>query len=152
MRLWPMLFILWLPAITESIAGSTQPSMPTLGFYITGETGADLLDTIIPELARVGFAESLPREVSTEHLPLATFRRSDGDEIRVTAGKQCALLAFYSAGVPPGTDRKKYGRAYAHRFSDVHATLKQYFARLPQPHPTILEGEIPPVGMCPSEF
>jgi hypothetical protein len=126
--------------------------MPTLGFYITGETGADVLETIIPELARVGFAESLPREASTEQLPLATFRRSNGDEIRVAAGKRCALLAFSGAGVPPGTDRKTYGRAYGQRFSNVHAILKRYFARLPPPHPIILEGEIPPVGTCPSEF
>lgn len=152
MRLLPIALTVWLFATTVGFADSEESSVPTLGFYITGETGADVLDTIIPELARVGFTESLPREASTEHLPLATFRRSNGDEIRVTAGKRCAVLAFSGAGAPPGTDRKTYGRAYGQRFADVHATLKQYFARLPRPHPIILEGEIPPVGMCPSEF
>jgi hypothetical protein len=152
MRLLPTaLMVLWL-LNDQSFANSPESSMPTLGFYITGETGADVLETIIPELARVGFAESLPREASTEQLPLATFRRSNGDEIRVTAGKRCALLAFSGAGVPPGTDRKTYGRAYGQRFSNVHAILKRYFARLQPPHPIILEGEIPPVGTCPSEF
>jgi hypothetical protein len=28
----------------------------------------------------------------------------------------------------------------------------KYIARLPQPHPLILEGEIPAKGLCPSEF
>lgn len=143
----PVLF-----ATTVGFADSEEPSMPALGFYITGETGADVVDTVIPELARVGFTESLPREASTEHLPLATFRRSNGDEIRVIAGKRCAVLWFSGADVPPETDRKAYGRSYGDRFSEVHVILKQYFARLPQPHPMILEGELPPVGMCPSEF
>jgi hypothetical protein len=148
MRLLPIALIVWLFA--TSLADSKEPSMPALGFYITGETGADVFDTIIPELARVGFTEFLPREASTEHLPVAMFRRSNGDEIRLTAGKQCAVLWFSGADVPPGTDRTTYGRLYGDRFSKVHAILKQYFLRLPQPHPIILEGEIPPVGMCPS--
>lgn len=148
MRLLPIALTVWL--LATSFADSRESSMPALGFCITGETGADVLDTIIPELARIGFTEFLPREASTEYLPLATFRRSNGDEIRVTAGKQCAMLWFSGANVPSGTDRKTYGRSYGERFSKVHEILKQYFVQLPQPHPTILEGEIPPVGMCPS--
>ena len=148
MRLLPIALGVWLFA--ASIADSTESSMPALGFYITGETGADVLDTIIPELARVGFTELLPREASREHLPLATFRRPNGDEIRVTAGKECAMFWFSGADIPLGTDRKAYGRLYGDRFSKVHAILKGYLEQLPQPHPMILEGEIPPVGMCPS--
>ena len=147
MRLLPIALAVWL--LAASIADSKESSMPALGFYITGETGADVLDMIIPELARVGFSE-LPREASREHLPLAVFRRSNGDEIRVTAGKECAMLWFSGADVPPGTDRKAYGRLYGERFSKLHAILKEYFVQLPQPHPMILEGEIPPAGMCPS--
>lgn len=152
MRLLPIAVTLWLFATTVGFADSNETSMPALGFYITGETGADVLDTIIPELARVGFTELLPREASTEHLPLATFRRLNGDEIRVIAGKRCAMLWFSGADVPPGIDRKTYGRSYGDRFSKVHAILKQYFVRLPLPHPIILEGETPPVGMCPGEL
>ena len=152
MRLLPITLTAWLLATTIAFADSNDTSMPALGFYITGETGADVLDTIIPELARVGFTEHLPREASTEHLPVATFRRLNGDEIRVIAGQRCAMVWFSGADVPPGIDRKVYGRSYGDRFSKVHAILKQYFAQLPPPHPTILEGEIPPVGLCPGEL
>jgi hypothetical protein len=152
MRLLPVALTVWLFAATVGFADSRESSMPTLGFYVTGETGVDVLDTIIPELARVGFAESPTRGISTERLPIASFRRSNGDQIRVTAGKRCALITFSGAVVPAGADVKTYGRAYGRRFSTVHATLQRYFAQLPQPHPKILEGEIPPVGMCPSEF
>jgi hypothetical protein len=152
MRLLPVALTVGLFATAVGFADSGESSMPTLGFYITGETGADVLDTIIPELARVGFAESLSQQLSTEHLPIASFQRSNGDQIRVTVGKRCALITFSGAVVPSGADVKTYGRAYGRRFSTVHASLQQYFARLPQPHPRILEGEIPPVGTCPSEF
>jgi hypothetical protein len=149
MRLLTIALTTWLLGMTIGFADSEELSMPALGFYIAGQTGADVLETIIPELARVGFTESLPREASTEHGPLARFRRSNGDEVRVTAGKRCATLWFSGADVSPGTDRKTYGRAYGVRFSEIHAILKQYLARLPQPHPIILEGQIPPLGMCP---
>jgi hypothetical protein len=152
MRLLPIALIVWLCATTAGVADSNETSMPALGFYVTGETGTDVLDTVIPELARVGFTELLPREASEEHLPLATFRRLNGDEIRVIAGKRCATFWFSGADVPLGADRRTYGRLYGERFSKVHEILKQYFLRLPRPHPMILEGEIPPVGMCPSEF
>ena len=152
MRVWPIALTMWLFATSAGFADSGETSMPALGFYITGETGADVLDTIIPELARVGFAESLPREMSTEHLPIAVFQRSNGDQIRVIAGRRCSSLTFSSAVVPSGADLETYGRDYGRRFAAVRASLQQYFARLPQPHPKILEGEIPPVGMCPSEF
>jgi hypothetical protein len=152
MRLLPIALTVFLFAPTVGFADSGESSLPTLGFYIIGETGADVLDTVIPELARMGFAESLPREMSTEHLPMASFQRSNGDQIRVIAGQRCALVTFSAAIVPSGADVKTYGRAYGNRVSTVHASLKQYFAQLPPPHPRILEGEIPPVGMCPREF
>jgi hypothetical protein len=149
MRLLPIALAVFLFVAAIGFADSKGPSMPALGFYITGESGADVLDTITPELARVGFTELLPREASTERLPLAKFRRANGDEVRVTAGNRCAMLWFSGANVPLGTDRKAYGRSYGDRFAELHAILKQYFAQLPQPRPVILEGETPPVGMCP---
>jgi hypothetical protein len=138
----------WLLTSTCCFAGSEGTQPVTLGFYITGETGIDVLDTIIPELARLGFAEAIPRDMSVEPFPVATFRRANGDEIQVTAGKRCALVAFYGAWVLPGTDPG----AFAERFAAIQANLKKYIARLPQPHPVILEGEIPAIGVCPSEF
>jgi hypothetical protein len=146
MRILPTVLGVWLLVASVGFADTAGSPMPALGFYITGETGADVLDTIIPELARVGFAEAMPRDMSTGHHPAATFRRSNGDEIRVTAAKRCAIVVFFGANVFSRTE----GAAYGRRFADVHATLKSYIARLPHPHPRILEGEIPPLGMCPN--
>jgi hypothetical protein len=148
MRLIPRILVGWLLASTCCFADAEGTQPVTLGFYITGQTGNDVLDTIIPELARLSFAEAIPRETSSEHLPVATFRRPNGDEIQVTAGKQCALVTFFGPRILPGTDSSAFGR----RFAQIHANLKRYISRLPQPHPTILEGEIPPTGLCPREF
>ncbi len=135
-------------ASTVCFADSGGAPVPTLGFWISGETGMDVLETIIPELAHLNFAEAIPRDTSSEHLPVAIFRRSNGDEIQVTAGKRCVLVAFYGAEDLPGTDRRGFSR----RYSAIHADLKKYLASLPQPHPTILEGEVPPIGSCPTAF
>ena len=148
MNLLPRIIMVWLLTSSCGLANSEGTQPLTLGFYITGETGIDVLDTIIPELARLEFAEAIPRDISVEKFPVATFRRANGDEIQVTAGKGCALVAFYGARILPGTDRG----AFAHRFTAIHANLKKSIARLPQPHPVILEGEIPTVGICPREF
>ena len=71
MRFLPIALTVWLFTTAVGFADSGESSLPTFGFYVAGETGADVLDTVIPELARMGFAESLPREMSTEHLPMA---------------------------------------------------------------------------------
>ncbi len=151
MRLLPIALTVWSFASTASFADSGESSLPTFGFYVAGETGTDVLDTVIPELARMGFAESLPREMSSEHLPMAVFQRANGDEVRVIAAKRCALITFSADLVPSGADVKAYGRAYEKRTSSLHASLKHYLAQLPPPHPAFLE-EIPPVGLCPGEF
>ena len=148
MRLLQKIIVAWLLTSSCCFANSEGTQPVTLGFYITGETGIDVLDTIIPELARLSFAEAIPRDISVEQFPVATFRRANGDEIQVTAGKRCALIAFYGARVLAGTDPG----AFAQRFTAIHANLKKYIARLPQPHPVILEGEIPARGLCPREF
>jgi hypothetical protein len=148
MRLLPKILVLGLLASTMCFADSGGAPDPTLGFWISGETGVDVLATIIPELARLNFAEAIPRYTSAEHLPIATFRRSNGDEIQATAGKRCVLVAFYGAEDLPGADRGRFAR----RYSTIHAGLKMYLANLSQPHPTILEGEVPPVGSCPTVF
>jgi hypothetical protein len=149
MRLLPIALIIWVLTSTVGFADSNETFMPALGFHIAGESGADILETIIPELARLGFSESLPRELSTEHLPVATFRRLNGDEVRVTSGRQCTVLWFSGAALPPGSDLRTFGHAYGERFSNLQAMLKQYLVRLPQPHPRILETDILPVGVCP---
>jgi hypothetical protein len=148
MKRLPGIIVAWFVASTCCFADSESKQPITLGIYITGQTGADVLETIIPELARLSFAEAIPREMSSEHLPVATFRRANGDEIQVTAGKGCALLAFFGARIAPGADPG----AFVHRFGTIHADLKNHLERLPQPHPKMLEGEIPPSGVCPSEF
>jgi hypothetical protein len=148
MRLSQKIIAAWLLTSICCFANSEGTQPVTLGFYITGETGIDVLDTIIPELARLSFAEAIPRDISVQQFPVATFRRANGDEIQVTAGKRCALVAFYGARVLPGTELG----AFAQRFTAIHANLKKYIARLPQPHPVILEGEMPARGLCPSEF
>jgi hypothetical protein len=148
MRLLSRILALGLLASTMCFADSGGASVPTLGFWISGETGVEVLATIIPELARLNFAETIPRDTSAEHLPVATFRRSNGDEIQVTAGPRCVLFAYYGAEDLPGADRGEFAR----RYSAIHADLKRYLAKLPQPHPTILEGEVPPVGSCPTAF
>jgi hypothetical protein len=148
MRLLPKVLVVGLLVSTVCFADPGGAPVPTLGFLISGETGLDVLETIIPELARLNFAEATPRrDTSAEHLPVATFRRSNGDEIQVTAAKQCVLIAFYGAEDSPGTDRG----AFARRYAALHADLKKYLASLPQPHPRILEG-VPPLGSCPTAF
>lgn len=54
-RLLLIALTVWLFTTTAGFADSEDTLMAALGFYITGETGADVLDSIIPELARVGF-------------------------------------------------------------------------------------------------
>ena len=148
MRLSRQLLVMALLASTVCFADSGGAPVPTLGFLVSGETGVGILETIIPELARLNFAEALPRDMSAEHLPVATFRKSNGDEIQVTAGKRCVLVAFYGAKDLPETVRGGFAR----RYSSIHADLKKYLASLPQPHPTILEGEVLPIGSCPTAF
>jgi len=148
MRLLRKVLVMGLLASTVCFADPGGAPVPTLGFLISGDTGLDVLETIIPELARLNFAEAALRDTSAEHLPVATFRRSNGDEIQITAAKQCVLVAFYGAEDLPGTDRG----AFARRFAAIHADLKKYLASLPQPHPRILEGEVPPIGSCPTAF
>jgi hypothetical protein len=148
MRLIPTILVMALLALTYRFADSEGASVPTLGFWIAGETGVDVLETIAPELARLNFGEEIPRETSTEHLPVVTLRRSDGDEIQVTIGKRCVLFAFYGAEDLRGTDRGGFAR----RYSSIHANLKKFLASLPQPHPTIFEGDVPPIGLCPTAF
>ena len=148
MRLLRKSLVKGLLASTICFANPGGAPVPTLGFLISGVTGLDVLETIIPELARLHFAGATPRDTSAEHLPVATFRRSNGDEIQVTAAKQCVLVAFYGAEELSGTDRG----AFARRYAALHADLKKYLASLPQPHPRVLEGEVPPIGSCPTAF
>ena len=148
MRHLPNLLAMGLFASTVCFADAGDAQVPTLGFWISGETGVDVLETIIPELARLNFAEVTPRDESAEHLPIAIFRRSNSDAIQVTTRKRCVLVAFYGARDLAGTVRG----AFARRYAAIHADLKKYLATLPQPHPTILEGEVPLTGSCPAAF
>jgi len=143
----PVVWACGLLFATFCLAGSEKSPVPTLGFYIAGESGTDVLDTLIPELARLRFAEVSNRYISAEHFPVATFR-SDRDEIQVTAGERCALITFFGAAVRPESNAKVVVR----RYSAIHSALERYLATLPQPHPRLLGGEIPPAGFCPSDF
>jgi hypothetical protein len=147
-RLLRKFLVVGLLASPVCFADTGGAPVPTLGFFISGETGLDVLETIIPELARLNFAEATPRDTSAEHLPVVTFRRFDGDEIQVTAARQCVLVAFYGAEDLPGTNRG----AFALRFAALHADLKKYLAALPQPRPVILEGEVSSIRSCPTAF
>ena len=87
----------------------------------------------------------LPDDRSADNLPITTMRRLNGDEIQITAGKQCVIVAFLGADVLPATGPD----TFTHRFNAIHADLRKYLASLPQPHPVILEDRAPPVGTCP---
>ncbi len=65
-------FLISIGCFADSIVNPT----PTLGFYIPGETGNYVLDTIIPELARLKLSEATPRDMSIEHFPVSNFRHA----------------------------------------------------------------------------
>jgi hypothetical protein len=134
-------------ASASCLADSPGRRLPTLGLYVGGETGSDVLEIIIPKLSQLNFSEALPRAMSGEHLPVAIFRDADGDELQAVIGTGCVLLEFNGAEISPGTDPNDV----VGRFNAIHDTLEQYFSELPQPHPRIL-SEVPTPAGCPTEF
>jgi hypothetical protein len=115
-------------------AGYTNPPALTLGIYIHGPSGVDVLDTLRPELARLGFAQVAVDETS-QHLPALLLRHANGEELELVAGQTCARLSFFGLAKLDDTDPP----GYLQRFNAIHADLKNYLARLPPPHPTVVE-------------
>jgi hypothetical protein len=101
MKRLPVVWACGLLFATFCLAGSEKSPVPTLGFYIAGESG-----------------------------------------------ERCALITFFGAAVRPESNAKVVVR----RYSAIHSALERYLATLPQPHPRLLGGEIPPAGFCPSDF
>jgi hypothetical protein len=127
------------------VAGYANPPALTLGIYIHGPSGVDVLDTLRPELARLGFAQVAVDETS-QHLPAVLLRHANGEELELMAGKTCALLSFYGLTKSDETDPP----GYLQRFNALHADLKNYLARLPPPHPTFIET-VPLEDGCPTD-
>jgi len=116
------------------VVGYTNPPALTLGIYIHGPSGVDVLDTLRPELARLGFAQVAVDETS-QHLPALLLRHVNGEELELVAGQTCARLSFFGIANLDDTDPP----GYLQRFNALHADLKNYLARLPPPHPTFIE-------------
>jgi len=127
------------------VVGYTSPPALTLGIYIHGPNGVDVLDTLRPELARLGFSQVAVDETS-QHLPAVLLRHANGEELELIAGQTCARLSFY--GLAKLNDTSPPG--YLQRFNALHADLKNYLARLPPPHPTFIE-KVPLEDGCPSD-
>jgi hypothetical protein len=147
MHVWCRILLVTIFASASCLADSPERRLPTFGLYVGGERGSDVLGIIIPELSQLNFSEALPRTTSGEHLPVAIFRRADGDELQAVIGSGCVLLEFNGAEILPGTDPN----GVIGRFNTVHDTLEQYFSELPQPHPRIL-SEVPMPAGCTTEF
>ena len=135
-------------ATTGCLANPAATRLPTLGRYVVGESGADVLATLIPGLSRLQFTRVLPGATSTEHLPVARFRHANGDEIDAVVGRRCVLLEFNGVAVVPGPGAARV----IGRFNALQAALDAYFSGVPAPRPRMLAGELPPAGWCPMEF
>lgn len=133
-----LLFVTFAP-----VAGYTNPPALTLGIYIHGPSGVDVLDTLRPELARLGFVQ-LAVDKTSQHLPAVLLRHANGEELELIAGQTCARLRFYGLAKLADTDPP----GYLQRFNALHADLKTYLARLPPPHPTFVET-VPLEDGCP---
>jgi hypothetical protein len=133
--------------LTASVVASADDRLPTFGLYIVNSSHTDVLADIMPTLSRIGFAETVPRELTGEHLPVATLKNADDDELQAVVGRGCVLLEFNLAEAPIGPERDVAMR----RLKAVHDRLEQYFSKLPEPRPRILTAVPIPDG-CPNEF
>jgi len=130
-----------------AVAGAAPPAPPEppkpdplLEIRSAGEEARDLIDLLMPFLARLNFTEQTRRFDPVKGFTTTSFVATNDDFIGVGGRRGCLLLRFIASRTPPGPVRA----GVRDRAADFSHELASFLRGLPTPRP--VARAVTPVG------